>query len=57
MHGVGCCLKENIVQAPVVPKIHPQALGEREAAVPMRHFLEDRVVQMFAELHGALGAA
>ena len=57
MHGGGCCLKENVVKAPVVPKIYPQALGEREAAVPVRHFLKDRVVEVLTELHGALGAA
>jgi hypothetical protein len=56
MHGGSCCLKKNVVKAPVVPKIHTQALGEREAAVPMRHFLKDRVVQMLAKLHSALRA-
>ncbi len=41
MHGSSCCLKEDVVKAPVVSKIPPQALGEREAAVSVRDFLKN----------------
>jgi hypothetical protein len=46
MNGIGCCVRDNVLQAPVVFMIHPHALGVHEAAVPMRHFLQDRVVQI-----------